>query len=129
MTNEQYIKDALKTESLDLVKITERVSNPETIRILHAAIGLDTEQAEIQDAIKKHIFYGKPLDKVNIAEEMGDLFWYLAILSNALGVSFEDIMAKNNAKLKARFGEKFTEEKANNRDLDTERKILEGSND
>ena len=37
----------------------------------------------------------------------------------------KDVMERNITKLKARYGEKFTEEKANTRDLNTERQILE----
>lgn len=47
--------------------------------LLHCATGLVTESAELVDAIKKHVFYGKPLDVVNIKEEIGDLLWYIAI--------------------------------------------------
>lgn len=47
--------------------------------LLHCATGLVTESAELVDAIKKHVFYGKPLDVVNIKEELGDLLWYVAI--------------------------------------------------
>lgn len=126
MDTKQYVLDALKTESVDFEAIAKRLSDPNTIRILHAAVGLNTEQGELQDALKKHMFYGKPLDKVNLAEEMGDIFWYLAILADSLGVDFQSVMEKNIAKLKARYGHKFTEEAALNRDLVTERKILEG---
>lgn len=126
MSNKQYVKDAIVTESRDFDAIGLRLSNPENIRLLHAAIGLCTESGEVQDALKKHLFYGKPLDKVNLSEELGDIFWYIAILSDALGVSFDEIQEKNIAKLKARYGDKFTEAAALNRDLDTERKILEG---
>lgn len=47
--------------------------------LLHCATGLVTESAELVDCIKKHVFYGKPLDVVNIKEELGDLLWYIAI--------------------------------------------------
>lgn len=47
--------------------------------LLHCATGLVTESAELVDAIKKHVFYGKPLDVVNIKEEIGDILWYIAI--------------------------------------------------
>ena len=126
MTNDEYVKNALVTESKDFEAIGARLANPENIRLLHAAIGLCTESGEVQDALKKHLFYGKPLDKVNLAEELGDIFWYMAILADTLGVSFDEIQEKNIAKLKARYGAKFSEAAALNRDLDTERKILEG---
>lgn len=49
----------------------------------------------------------------------------MAVMADTLGVSFDDIQEKNIAKLKARYGAKFSEVAALNRDLDTERKILE----
>lgn len=125
MNNKEYVKNALVTESNNFEAIGSRISSPENIRLLHAAIGLATEAGEIQDQIKKAVFYGKTMDKVNLSEEMGDIFWYMAIMADTLGVSFEEIQEKNIAKLKARYGSKFTESAALNRDLDIERKVLE----
>lgn len=125
MTNKEYIQNALVTESNNFEAIGVRMAQPENIRLLHAAIGLATESGEIQDQLKKAVFYGKPLDRVNLAEELGDLFWYMAIMADQLGTSFDEIQEKNIAKLKARYGAKFTEAAALNRDLDTERAILE----
>lgn len=125
MDSKEYVQNALVTESANFEAISQRMGSPESIRLLHAAIGLCTESGEIQDQLKKAIFYGKPLDKVNLAEELGDVFWYMAIMSDALGVSFAEIMAKNIAKLKARYGDKFTENAALHRDIPAERKILE----
>jgi NTP pyrophosphatase (non-canonical NTP hydrolase) len=125
MNPKDYVQNALKTESNNFEAIAQRVGAPENIRLLHAAIGLATEAGEIQDQLKKAVFYGKPLDKVNLEEELGDLFWYIAIMSDTLGVSFDQIMEKNIAKLKARYGDKFTEKAALERNLDAEREILE----
>jgi hypothetical protein len=47
------------------------------------------------------------------------------ICCELLGVSPYDVMTTNINKLRGRFPDKFTEEKALNRDLDSERKILE----
>ncbi len=124
MNSKAYIKDAIRTESTNFSAMDERLTDNGTKRLLHAGIGLSTEAGEFLDALKKHIFYGKELDKVNLAEEMGDMFWYMAIVADELGFEFEEVMEKNISKLKARYGEKFTEEKAENRDLNTERDIL-----
>lgn len=126
MENKEYIKKALVTESRDWEPVKERLTDTNTIRLLHAGVGLSTEVGEVLDALKKHIFYGKPLDKVNLKEEMGDLFWYMAVMADALEVDFKEVMERNIAKLTARYGEKFSEERAINRDTDNERKILEG---
>jgi len=120
-----YIEKAIKTESKDFEKISNRLQDESMIRLLHSGMGLATESAEFLDALKKAIYYGKELDKVNLAEEMGDILWYCAIALDELGVSFEEVMEKNIAKLEARYPEKFTEEKAENRDLEVERGILE----
>lgn len=125
MNTQEYVKLAIKTESTDFNSMNSRLENDGVKRLLHAGIGLSTEAGEFLDALKKHIFYGKELDRVNLAEEMGDLFWYLAIVSDELGVEMSDVMERNIEKLKARYGEKFSEEKAENRDLETERKVLE----
>lgn len=125
MNSKQYISDATRTESTNFEAMNTRLNDDGLKRLLHAGIGLSTESGEFLDALKKHIFYGKELDKVNLAEEMGDLFWYMAIVADELGFEFEEVMERNITKLKARYGDKFSEEKAEKRDLDTERGILE----
>lgn len=92
---------------------------------LHMILGMQTEAAEIADAYKKHIAYGKDLDLVNVKEEIGDILWYISNLCTIRGWDLEDIMQTNIDKLKVRFPEKFTNENALNRDLKEERKVLE----
>ncbi len=125
MDSKQYIKDAIKTEATNFADMGERLSEKGNIRLLHGAIGLSTEVGEFMDALKKHVFYAKELDRVNLSEELGDMFWYMAIISDELGVDFEAVMKTNIDKLKARYGDKFSEEKAENRDLEKEREIFE----
>lgn len=120
-----YARDAVRTEPSYALP-AERLQDLRLVRLLHVAMGLVTEAGEFLDQLKKHIFYGKYLDKVNLREELGDSNWYERIGAEALETSLLEIMESNVAKLKARFPEKFSEEKAVNRDLDVERKILEG---
>lgn len=125
MQSRDYINDAIVTESRDFEAMNTRLNDDGLKRLLHAGIGLSTEAGEFLDALKKHIFYGKELDRVNLKEEIGDMFWYLAIACDELGVDFEPLMETNIKKLKARYGEKFTEAAAEKRDLAREREILE----
>ena len=92
---------------------------------LHMAIGISTESGELLDAYKKKYAYSKELDVVNIAEEIGDIFWYAINLCTMLELNPEDVFSKNVEKLRVRYPEKFTETNAINRDLEKERKILE----
>jgi hypothetical protein len=64
-------------------------------------------------------------DVVNIKEELGDQEWYKAILVDAIGANMEAIQDRVIEKLRARYPEKYTDEAAINRDLVTERAILE----
>jgi NTP pyrophosphatase (non-canonical NTP hydrolase) len=51
-------------------------------RIDHALLGVITECGELADAWKKHTIYERPLDTVNVREELGDLRFYLQMLLN-----------------------------------------------
>jgi NTP pyrophosphatase (non-canonical NTP hydrolase) len=125
MNNKDYILQSKVTDhdELGYKLVSDRCANiPE---ILHYVLGVGSEAGELQDAIKKYIAYGRDIDKVNIKEEIGDLFWYIAGLCRVFDLSIEDIMQTNINKLKVRYGEKFSEAAALNRDLKKEREILE----
>jgi len=113
-------------EKLDTADIFKRLDTGKiNIRLLHAAMGSFTESAEMVEALL-HQYETGELDGVNLAEESGDVFWYHAIAAHELGIGFEETQAKNIAKLRARFPNKFEADKALNRDLGAERTILEG---
>lgn len=94
-------------------------------RMLHGATIATTEVGELMDQLKRHIFYGTELDRVNLAEELGDIMYGIAVVADAIGVPLRDIMKGNNEKLAQRYREGFSKDAAVNRDLDSERKILE----
>lgn len=124
MTNDEYVQLAIKTEA-EYTAAQKRLNHVNVARLLHAGLGLATEAGEILDQIKKHVYYGKDLDFINLKEEAGDLMWYMAILADTCGLKLESIMATNIIKLKKRYGEKFSGDKALIRDLIAERGVLE----
>lgn len=133
MTANEYQTLALITEfTPDFVRLKDKDGvdrSPEhnmlVARAIHACLGLMSETGEIADALKKHIIYSKELDLINLMEESGDVSWYQALLLTAVKKTMEESMEKNIAKLKLRFGDKFTTDAATKRDLAAERKILE----
>lgn len=125
ITSENYVQNVLRSESPVTNELRNRLQNEDTIRLLHAAMGMATEAGEFLDMLKKHIFYGKPMDFVNAKEEVGDQMWYAGLAIDVLKTTFNEVLTVNINKLKARYPEKFTEEAAINRDLTTERNILE----
>lgn len=96
---------------------------------LHGIIGSATECGEQLETIFA-VMRGETLDEVNIKEEVGDSFWYNAILLHAVGATFEEVQRinieklKNKAKGRYKSGT-FTETAALQRDLVAEREILE----
>ena len=127
MNDQDYMKLALRTESTPDFVFAQTLESDEIdlSRAMHGSIGLCTEVGELQDAIKKHLIYGKKLDKVNIIEECGDVLWYLALVLDSVGSDLTDAKERNIRKLSVRFPEKFTQDQALVRDLDAERAELE----
>src|SRR5687767_705976 len=114
MDAKTYQSDATVTDLMDYGPVLERLQNIKTVRLLHAGMGLCTEAGEFLDMLKKHILYGKPLDEVNLKEELGDKLWYTALALDELKTTFEEVMDVNIAKLRARYPNKFTEHDAIN---------------
>lgn len=112
MKNTDYQKWAI-TKDRTYIDLAERLqSNHGQLRLLHSVMGLSGEVGETTDAVKKHILYNKPLDVDNIKEEAGDILWYLALLLDEVGTSFEEVMQMNHDKLEKRYPSGFTEKAA-----------------
>ena len=87
-----------------LVELDEKGANIE--RLLTAGVGINAEGGEFLEIIKKMVFQGKPWDDHNrehLIIELGDLMWYVAQACMALGVSFDDVIARNVKKLEKRY--------------------------
>lgn len=111
-----YVKQAMVTAPEDYALARTRLESKPLLRLLHAAMGVSTEAGEFMDLLKRAMFYGQLPSKAAVIEELGDLFWYIAVAADVMGVSFEEIQSRNIAKLRARYPEKFNEDDALNRD-------------
>lgn len=123
ITSENYVENIVRTDCEYNVELYERLLSK--ARMLHAAIGLATESAELLDMLKKHIFYGKPFDEVNAKEECGDASWYIGLAIDEMKTTINEVITMNIEKLKLRYPKKFSEDKAINRDVNAERVLLE----
>lgn len=84
--------------------------------LLHMAIGVSGEAGELLDAVKKHTIYKKPIDRENVIEELGDLEFYMEGLRQNLGITREETLAANIAKLSVRYaGLKYSDTAAQER--------------
>lgn len=76
---------------------------PEKAKLLHIGLAIASEAGEIADAIKKHCIYGKPLDRDNVIEELGDQEFFLHALRETLKITREETLQGNIAKLSKRY--------------------------
>ena len=72
------------------------------LSMLYPVLGLAGETGEVADKIKKVIRRNGEFTtetKTEIAKELGDVLWYVAILSRELGFDLEELARLNLAKL------------------------------
>lgn len=112
MTSKAYVDESV-TRDADYDIVAKRLAeNTKLLRLLHAGIGMSGETGEILDILKKGMAYGKEIDRTHLKEEVGDVLWYMAIMLDELGVSFEEVMLKNAEKLRKRYPTGFSEKDA-----------------
>lgn len=75
-------------------------------RVTYPALGLASEAGEVAGKVKKVLrdrggdFNGDQIDA--IADELGDVLWYVATLAADLGIDMDKIAAGNVEKLRSR---------------------------
>lgn len=83
-----------------------------------AVSGLAGEAGEVADVWKKLKFHDKELNQEmfdKLVDELGDVYWYLAQASMALGISMDEIIKRNIAKLEKRHPHGFSKEYMKNK--------------
>lgn len=115
MTPSEYQAQAMSTNK-DLGSWRENM--------FHATLGIASEAGEIADEMKAHLVYGKKLDFINLVGEIGDELWFLTLMIQELGLTIEDIMEANIAKLSARYEEGYSDAKALGRNKEFERAAI-----
>lgn len=76
---------------------------PKQAEMLHAAVGLAGEAAELLETVRDHIVLGVPLDAANVDEELGDAAFFFETMCQAAGTTRERCLKGNRAKLAVRY--------------------------
>ena len=82
---------------------------------INAILGMCGESGEIADYVKKHRYHGHACDIEHIKLELGDLLWYVNQMCYACGITLDDVMTANIAKLEKRYPETFNYGASRNR--------------
>jgi hypothetical protein len=77
------------------------------------------------DSLKKKLYYNKQIDIESFSKLTKELFESMCLFCLLNDIDIPKILDTNIDKLKARYGEKFSSEKAINRNIKLERTILE----
>ena len=89
---------------------------PDSEQLLNMVIGLVGEAGEVLDLLKKHRYQGHDLNKKKLAEELGDVFYYLAGVATSVNIDLDKIAQGNIDKLMKRYPDGFNPEFSVNRD-------------
>lgn len=110
---------------LDYPQLLVRNKNEDPMKLVLKII---KNTCKLLDMMKKKIYYNKPIDENLFKTITHVVMLDLSDYMNVYDINIQNSFDINIAKLKARYGEKFSSERAINRDLETERNILEGNN-
>ena len=103
-----------------LVELDKKGANIE--RLVTAGVGLNAESGEFLEIVKKMVFQGKPWNEDNrehLIIELGDIIWYATNACMALGIPFDEVVARNVKKLEKRYpGGQFDVYYSENREVD-----------
>ena len=110
---EEFVAQVTSDCSTNFVDFADRIGELDREganieRLLTAGVGINAEGGEFLEIIKKMVFQGKPWNKDNrehLIIELGDLLWYVAQATMALGVSFDEVIERNVKKLEKRYPE------------------------
>ena len=110
---EEFVAAVTSNASTNFVDFADRIGELDREganieRLLTAGVGINAEGGEFLEIIKKMVFQGKPWNEDNrehLIIELGDLLWYVAQATMALGISFDEVIATNVKKLEKRYPE------------------------
>lgn len=122
MKTERYETSVLNRDLDDYSKAIKRMAD--VAPFLHALMGIMSEAGELSDQLKRHTIYGTELNNQNVAEELGDILWYVTLAALYLGLDLERIMEVNEAKLQERYGDGFDANRAVNRNISREQEAM-----
>lgn len=94
MTFDEYQKRATTTSTIDPKSVTAPY---------YFALGLNGEAGEVAEKMKKiirnHDNDISQLDLEDFKKELGDVLWYISMMTTQVGLSLEDVANTNLAKL------------------------------
>ena len=108
---EEFVSTVTSDASTNFVDFADRIGELDREganieRLLTSGVGINAEGGEFLEIIKKMVFQGKPWNEDNrehLIIELGDIMWYVAQATQALGVTMDQVLETNVKKLEKRY--------------------------
>lgn len=108
-TFQRYQQDAYRTAA--------NAVDDKEMHLLLWSLALCGEAGEFGNKIKKIFGHGHKLDKDELADELGDVLWYISAIATLLDVDLSTIAIRNIEKLLRRYPDGFSQERSVNREV------------
>lgn len=96
----------MSLKDYQLAALTTAAPKDKPNELLHLVLGLVGESGEIAEKFKKwirdHNSDEHKIDREDVAKELGDVLWYIAVLADYLDLDLDDVAQSNLAKLASR---------------------------
>jgi NTP pyrophosphatase (non-canonical NTP hydrolase) len=99
-------------EYQELAKRTAKKFDNRDLEISTWGLGITGEAGDVASCIKKTFAHENKTAEAGIKENLGDTFWYAAMICNFFGWDMDKILEENIEKLEKRYPNGFTIEKA-----------------
>lgn len=121
VNSDNYVELAMRTyDGKAFYRLNNTINDLEPMgknrtTLINACLGLAGEVGEFNDMVKKMIFHETETDMEHLKKELGDIMWYVAQACYSMNWTLDEVMTLNIKKLKERYPEGFSVERANNR--------------
>jgi NTP pyrophosphatase (non-canonical NTP hydrolase) len=86
-----------------------------TDALVNSVLSLNEEAGEVAGLLKKYLYHGHDLNLDDLASELGDVLYYVAVVADTIEFGLDDVAIRNREKLQKRYPDGFDEERSRNR--------------
>lgn len=91
------------------------VGDTDKDQVGQAAMGISDEAGEVLGLVKKYLYHEHDRAEEKMKDELGDVFYYMAVMMVRYQFTLREVLTRNRDKLQARYPEKFDSERSVNR--------------
>lgn len=95
-------------EAAEVSEVAEETKALDDEEMRVYASGMNKSAGHVADVVKKIVFHGREDLRTKLVDELGDVFWYIALLMDTADISLDEVLTYNIQKLQKRYPEGFS---------------------